>query len=1119
MAGIGCLLKDTSIIESVKDLMKDLAVDFIERDQQFTIKDAYNILRDNDIEIDIETVGQIYEDTFDLTDGNFSTQSQVDMATGAIYRTILDKISNVRPFTGEQEIGMRSPGKAAADSIALMFKSGMTIDNRTQSVMKMFEDKMRKAASAYLDKSIYPPIKGPDTRSFTEILEEALDLDNQGYRTTRGTLNSAIDVFEEFQNEVNKYLADLASGVAKGDIDPMTLAQYEVFTKAIMDKSYDLLLSQKEMTTIIKDALKKGGFTKTVIKNGVTSFIFDWEKLTDAANDVDFLKENVTNVLQGEGFTPREIDVINSAMEREYIRLREDIILKRLNVLAERNKINLKPEKSTDTRKLAKLYAMGWFEDNPDAYENIVNKVLNISDVDVDTFNKLNVLGRALSSLYKHNYESDEYLKSALNSINEQIGNLLNEHSNSKSKIFRVAGWIDVWLGMSLRALLTSISNSVLANQISAMEAQFRNNIAASFRGENSAEKSNFISSLKWNVFRDITLNGGMQYGDLSSTYMTRNQFDSYVNKKFDSKVAHAVISALTGRMLLDGTDSLHKSQLVHTYFIHNLSKILVNKMGYSKADAISEINKKLYGKSYEDMVVEAQKAISDINTEAGQIVLKDNKESVERLAADMVMSNLVGIDKRMNYRIVTSAYKAAYQAGGYEIGHVPNNFFSAFVAKNNGHFQEKMKKALKEKDYSRAARYKFMGTIYNSFINPFANGGTNWLVIQAERIGFGILRSKSDKVTDFFTGYKNLKSFSEIDITSNEGLNDIQEALFNENKKDVQLKRGVAGVITNMIMLGIAYTVLSSLKGDDEEEFEFMDNFFKANKWLKKYIVSLPLEWTFLTGAFTTGNTDYFKQILGIAHDNYNFKSKFLKSLDLYSKGETAEGDGMMGEAFGTLPVNPVTSARMYYQGKELYKGFGSLINGTPLTKQEFTKSRSFFQGLFSYGMVKNMELFEGSEWYDFRNPEYDLTSLPGAGSATLKNMKELGLNSISDLKKYVGEKYPSMPFSQGLRNIKVKDSAGRMQPLFDRKDASIIEEIVDNGNRLPSMLIDDAIPDGELQKKFAKNRIYTMTDLLNARNTGTLNAINIANNVSDKDKQLMDQKIDEFEKEFFKK
>jgi hypothetical protein len=461
------------------------------------------------------------------------------------------------------------------------------------------------------------------------------------------------------------------------------------------------------MTTIIKDALKKGGFTKTVIKGGVTSYIFDWEKLTDSANDVDFLKENVTRVLDGEGFTLKEIGVINSAMEREYVRLREDIILKRLNVLAERNKINLKPEKSTDTRKLAKLYSMGWFEENPDTYENIVNKVLNLGDVDVSTFNKLNILGRALSGLYKHKYDSDEYLKSALNSINEQIGNLLNEHSNSQSKTFRVAGWIDVWLGMSLRALLTSISNSVLANQISAMEAQFRNNIAASFRGENSSEKSGFISNLKWNIFRDITLNGGMQYGDLSSTYMTRNQFDSYLNEKSDSKIYHAVISALTGRALLDGTDSFHKSQLVHTYFIHNLAKILVDKMGYSKKDAISEINKKLYGKSFDDMVVEAEKAISDINTDAGQIVLKDNKESVERLAADMVMSNLVGIDKRMNYRIVTSAYKAAYTAGGYEIGHVPNNFISEFVAKHNGHFQEKMKDALKEKNYGKAAQYK----------------------------------------------------------------------------------------------------------------------------------------------------------------------------------------------------------------------------------------------------------------------------------------------------------------------------------------------------------------------------------------------------------------------------
>lgn len=1113
MAGVGCLLKDTAIIQDLADILKDLAAEYIANDRVFTLNEAFNIIKGSGLEIDLESVAYVYENEFNLMDANFSSQQQVDTLIGRDFYEMLDKISHTRPFTGELKIDRRSPGKAAADKIAQLFKSGMSLNEGTMSEMRLFQEKMYKAAKAFADKGVFPDKSRVDNRGFEEILADAFEFNEKGIETVYGTLNSAMDVFEEFKDEIRRYVAGLQAGVNAGTVNADALAQFEIYAQGIIDKSFDLLLSQKEMNAVIKDALTAAGFVKVTSPGGVRTVVLDWQQLTDGANDVNFLKDNVSEAMRKfTSFTEPQIDVINAAMEREYVRLREDIIAKRLANLKERNEIAINPEKNTQTRTLAKLYAMGWFEAAPDAYEKIVNKALSLEDIDVDTFNELQVLGKALHTLYKENYASDEYTKTATNAINEQIGTILNRYAANKSGLYKTARYINGYLSMALRALLTSISNSFLANQISGLEAKGRNNLFSMIRGESNSQKREFKRRLSRNVFKDIALTGGLQYGDLSSTYMNRNEFDTWLNSLSDSKIYHTVVSAVTGRALLDGSDSYFKASLVHNYFIHNITKILVDKFGYNKQDAINEINQQLYGTSFEDMVVEARTVVDKINTQAGKIIVKDNVENIERLAADMIMANLLKVDDRINHEIVTRAYRASYDAGGYEIGHVPNNFLSELVSGYNSKIQQRVKSALRDGNYKLASRWSLTQTVYNTWVNPFGNGGMNWVFIMGERMGLGILRSLN----------KDFKRFADVDISTNEGINDLQDALFNENKKDVQFKRGVFGALTNLIMFATVMAFISEGGDDDEEKKSKLDkfgDFFEENKWFRKYTVSLSLEYTFMAAMLKTGNYDYMLKLLNLQYDRYKFSSIITEAIKLKGKGEDAEAIGKLGEAFGTMPVNPITIHRLYSQIDELSSGLGSLYTGVPLPPRQFTKSRSFLMGYFNYGMVNDMGLFKGNEWYDIRNPSYDLSSLPGAGEATLGKMKDMGFGSIEDLKKHIYEKFPGQSISVGLRSIKTKDKAGRMMPLFDKNDAAQIEEIIENGNRLPSITIGDTVKDAELLKKFKGSGIATMSQLVGAIDNGSFDALVRANNVSEKDEKFMRDQAKAFLDEIIKK
>ena len=211
MADLGCFVKDTAIVSEVEEILQHFAANNITDGKRFTLSDAYKILRSNGIEIDFESVGLIYSNAFDLTDGNFNSQKEVDKLTGRLFEDTLNNLSDMQPVNRDVVSGMVSAGKNAANKIVNIFRNAHVTDTNTKSVMKVFEDAMIKAATKIANKNTLPKQPSSPNRTFTDILSEAFGLDSMGITNLQGGLNSAKEVFDEFRKEVNKYRTELLS--------------------------------------------------------------------------------------------------------------------------------------------------------------------------------------------------------------------------------------------------------------------------------------------------------------------------------------------------------------------------------------------------------------------------------------------------------------------------------------------------------------------------------------------------------------------------------------------------------------------------------------------------------------------------------------------------------------------------------------------------------------------------------------------------------------------------------------------------------------------------------------------------------------------------------------------
>jgi hypothetical protein len=317
MLRIDCLLINTEVKETVKQLIGYLGHKGLAEGTDVSFRSMYNELRKNGVEIDLESAAKIYSEALPLEDSRFTSHEDLVYDTGRWFDDVVRNITLQKPKTGEKEIGELSPAQAVVKGIADAFSNNVSGDATTKSILKTLEDVYRSASKRLLGE--LPNSAVPDKRTTAEIVQEALNNESQGYRNTaEGTINGLAKMHDAVRQQLSELTKEME---ATGDHDKVD--QWNAYAKSLEDASYSLMFTSAEAKAVLHGAMRDGGFTK-LSKTG--NEIVDWEKLAGTRNSYEQLRQDVVDSLKKNGFTEDIGHRVADSMSKEFRDIRGKIV-------------------------------------------------------------------------------------------------------------------------------------------------------------------------------------------------------------------------------------------------------------------------------------------------------------------------------------------------------------------------------------------------------------------------------------------------------------------------------------------------------------------------------------------------------------------------------------------------------------------------------------------------------------------------------------------------------------------------------------------------------------------------------------------------------------------------
>jgi hypothetical protein len=693
------------------------------------------------------------------------------------------------------------------------------------------------------------------------------------------------------------------------------------FRKDITDhfKKEGFVTDEKPIDTsvksIVKQALIDAGFYREVTYKGEKVKRFDWKKLAGKKG----IEQTIIDTLKEQGkYSDKEIESMTADIIEEFKELSASVIEKGIKELERKGLIKERVYRKAESKTLAELYNFGLFENNEGKYSEVLNKVIGLSSLKQESFVKLEKLVRALSELYNYKDPNGKPLskvamESQASQISHNIKKLISEVSTiSGGKGFRLISLFKDYQGLSLKAMLGGIA-TLLENYTSGKLQMLYQKIQAS--GKVTPELRKQIQKDKDAVYNDIVKQVGLFYGETGSSLISHTRFEDWLNGKVDSEIANIVVSVVTLRAFLEAQDSQTKASLTSSIFIENIIDTLTLPLeknpngGMTKDEAQQYLNEQLTGDIFEKALVTAKSIIDEINSQQeGEKVLKDNKDAIHRFAMGLVKQNLAS-DGRMTMEQIEQAFDASYKSAGLSIGHEANNMVTKGVNLINAMISHETEKAIKEEQYGKASFWIILGTGYKGIIAPFLGGGSNWVVLQSEKVGVPL-----NLVYNLMVGKGN-----ELDLSTVSGRNNYKESLYRRRNTQASAMRTLSG-----LMISGTLAMALTTNGDDEEDAIDKLRVWsekEENKWAKKYIKKMTP--TFVTYLMTEKDDlgKFFVDQFGMKVD---YQDNILKTVKAIGDGEkfSTESGKLLGSSlsapFSWRALRDVYDLNVGLQGRE---------------------------------------------------------------------------------------------------------------------------------------------------------------------------------------------------------
>jgi len=787
----------------------------------------------------------------------------------------------------------------------------------------------------------------------------------------------------------------------------------------------------------IENALIEQGFGRQInvkTKNGVEQrWVLDWKKLAGEEGSVDNIRERVEAALRDKGYTEEQILRMQDAFVEEYNNLSESIVEKALNEINARNKQAITPEQKSAVRKLVEMYNYGIFDKDPNAYETALAKTLGLSGISLENFERVRELGEVLSNLFSSNFEgkplNENQLRTAIQVIEEKMRVILNSEAMQQGgTAFKLSEIVKEYMDASQRMMLNTVKQGI-ENPISGLLERFYSSIG--YAGTLPEQLNAQQRKMARDIYKEMVLQKGMGYGNVGNAFISKGSLDAHIHNMSDSELVQGIMSIAMGKTILDAVDSAYKAKITQQKFTYNLIKILTQdrmvngklEKGMTKEEAKRYVAEKISGQSFEDAKKTAKNIIEKINTQAGKKIFNDSPEFIARLATDIVNAALVNGEK-ITEEMVTAAYNAAYKAAGRGLGHVANNPISEQINTVSGKLESRIADAIKQKKFAKATYLNLYSIFYRNIANPFIGGGTNWIVLKAEKTGLGLL-------SGLISMYKDRGS--KMDLMTDTGMKELEDVMFNSMKtKDKFIRGAVGGAVT-----ALAFMLIKATGADDEYE-----KWIKKNQWAKKYLTILTPE-IMLAMLAAREKGAYIKYLESSFNKNEAFdKGKMaIKAASYLSEGEKEKAAGQAGQLVGASIGNPIPW-RLVRDGQQLWVG---ATGGEPYAVNP-SKPTTFMEGYLKGGFVDYLGYAPQSEdKTKFTDKEYKKFS-----NITDGGLKIPELNKRTSYKINIDESHP-----EGVMTEKEYDVFVNKVKEYEKEEyESFIDSYSDELNELKSLL-----------------------------------------------------------------
>lgn len=1007
MLGVSCLIKNTQLRDDLKDLVEYIGYNQISTGKDASLASVYNIVRKAGIEVDLQTIGHVYNEVLPKEYSQFMSDQQVFDYTARSFNDAVKRAALLEEKESkEQQIGEDAPEVYVTNGILNMFYNSEVPDETTESDMLKMQNALWKGIQRKLN--LPEKQKPKDNREWKEVLNQALGYEQFGVTDLQGGLNGISDLYNAMRDQLNEAISQVNQ-----QADPATFQRLSDMVNGLEASTYSLLFSRGEASRLLNEMMKEAGFGKT-LKNGKT--ILDWNKLAGDVGSIQDLRENVQRVLEDNGYGPDVIEGVKNSLENEFNELHARVLEKAENELSKREKgLGREPSTKSDLRRLAELNNLGIFESS---HDRILFSLLGIGELQQQDMEDLKQLAQAASNLYREidkNYGSDVFASRQFQAIQRHIDSIIARNINNKTTLLKVLAAIKNFFDIYLTGLLSG-PLTILENLWSGVKEMFVPTIMGAGINKQDAQ-------IYWRTLADVTKRG-QAFGEEVGSFAPRELYTNTLKWKWKGGTAKEkaesilFIFTIPARIGLLGFDSANKVTITNKTFKNAIFKALTQN-GMSKEDAKKFMNEALYGQSFEDAKKQAKEIIEKTNKDlADKFKIPVNNNTITTLANDLVKANL-NTNGALTNEVIDAAYKSSYHVAGYGLGHEPNNYFSRQIKGLRNQMRKDEQELAANKDWNGLALHRLKSSFVNNIIIRFAGGAMNWVYLRVQSgLGLGL-------VTGFLGKWNK-----DVDF---ENQKNIQQSI-----KDIQNARNKIGrALVGISSTALAYMIGYALYGDkeDKEKEKQIEELKKKRKQVsgtdyRKYkggaeekqgqLSDIDLEIRNLemeTSAMKSIKGDWMKSrifkkvapdamllhyyldtekndILAVSKyiqntygvgGQFSGGAKMQEAAALGFKGDTEAAKGQLSSIVGDKFGVPLWRA-----GKDWFK-LGKWIGGGEVSS-DYQAPSTFADGLWGGGMLEDLGFYS-------RNPP--ITALPGIGAKAYERFQEKGITNMSDLNK----------------------------------------------------------------------------------------------------------------------